>query len=267
MKVSILLSSFNRPHLLRLGLASIKKFKPKFDYEILVLNDYLEDETRAVCDVFGDSLNIRYIFTGQRNSSGNIKKRVSGLTLNVGIKQSAGDIIVLSCPEIFHLNSGLDMIVEKLVQNPMGMVIPGLMYFDQKGLLTKKLCELVSVEGICGCSIDYSLLSQNEEYNKAHVQMPYLMALYKHHLMEIGGYDEDLTGYAGEDNDLVDRLILKGLNHVRTDARIIHLWHEGTGDGYAHWENPAWVHNWNILQARKGILVRNIGKKWGTIDG
>jgi len=258
MMTSILLSCFKRPHLLKLGLFSIRKNKPTIDYEILVLNDGIPDETESVCNGFKD-LNIRYIFTGQRNLNG-IKKRVSGFTMNIGIKQALGDIILFSCPEIFQLNECIDIVVEKLIENPMCMVIPDYMYFDQKKILTDKLIDDPNT------TIDYNLLSDDIYYNKAHVQMPYLMALFKHHLLEIGGYDEDFIGYAGEDNDLVDRLKLKGLTHLRTKAKIIHLYHEGTGNGYTHYDNPDWVYNFNLLKERKGILIRNVGKNWGKID-
>ena len=260
-KVSLVLSSYKRPELLDIGLASILRNKPDFDFEIIVVNDGIHDNTAKVCQKYSRVLNMKYIFSGHRNLDGVMKHRVSGFALNIGIQQATGDIVVLSCPEIYHINKALQITVDGLVKNPDTMSVPELMYFDQDKAMTDILL---------GCGeekIDYSLLSQDDEYNRAHIQMPYLMGIYKHHIMEMGGFDEDFTGYAGEDNDFVDRLKLKGLKHLRTDARIIHLYHGGTGDGYAHHENPAWVHNWNLLQSRKGILKRNEGRKWGKVDG
>ena len=61
MKVSILLPSFKRPELLNLGLASLLHFKPTIDFEIIVLNDGIIDETENICKQYKESLNIRYI--------------------------------------------------------------------------------------------------------------------------------------------------------------------------------------------------------------
>ena len=83
--------------------------------------------------------------------------------------------------------------------------------------------------------------------------------------MDIGGYDEDLIGYASEDNDFVDRLLLKGCKHYRVDAKIIHLYHGKRCSGVAELNNPKWVYNNKIYKERKGILIRNTGGEWGKL--
>ena len=80
-------------------------------------------------------------------------------------------------------------------------------------------------------------------------------------------YDEDFTGYAGDDNDFCERLIAKGLTYVRVAGQVVHLFHEGSNDGQMHENNPDWVYNWNLLKGRRGIIVRNVGREWGKIDG
>jgi len=262
MKTSILLPAFKRPHLLNLGLASLQHFKPVVDYEILVLNDGVEDDTEYVCKKYEDSLNIKYIFTGQRNLDGNIKKRVPGFALNIGIKQAQGDAIILSCPEMYHLNNSIDMISKTLEQNQKCMVIPNFVYFDQSNIVTQNLLKQAAFD----TNVNTSLL-QGGNFGSCHCEMPYVFGLMKKELTNIGGYDEDFIGYAGEDCDLIERLKLNGLTYKKVEAEAIHLYHEGTNDGGYHWNNPDWLINWNLLQERKGIIVRNIGKEWGTIDG
>ena len=267
MKVSILLPAFRRANLLRLGLLSILKYKPTCDYEILVLNDGIIDQTEEVCKMFEGLLNIKYIFTGNRNLDGVIKKRVPGFALNIGIKQSEGDIIILSCPEMYHLNNAIDIIVNTVIQNKKGLVIPEFVYFDQARLVTNHLL-IRTNEDIIRCKdpelIDSSKLISGD-YGHGHVVMPFLLGLYKKELLDINGYDEDFIGYAAEDNDLIDRLKLNGCNHIRTLARAIHLYHEGSTDGRCHWENPDWVLNFNLYQSRKGIIKRNEGRLWGML--
>jgi GT2 family glycosyltransferase len=261
---SLILSSFKRPELLKLGLSSIVKNRPAFDLEIVVVNDGIPDETESVCQSFSQqSLNIKYVFSGQRNKDG-IKKRVSGYALNIGVKQCSSDIIVLSCPEVYHLNDALDIIVSALERNPRKMVIPELIYFDQSAVETNKLLKM-SLGELFNYKVDTTKLVGGD-FGRCHGTMNFLMALYKKEFTSIGGFDEDFTGYAGEDSDLIQRFMSNGLTHLRTSAEAVHLWHPGSNNGEVHWDNPAWVYNWNILQSRKGILVRNKGREWGKID-
>jgi glycosyltransferase involved in cell wall biosynthesis len=261
MKISLLLPSFRRAHLLELGLYSITRNPTKYDLEIIVLNDGLPDETENVCKKF-PSLNIKYVFTGKRNLNGTIVKRPPSFAQNIGLKQSAGDIIILSGPEIFHLNRALDILVDVLIHSPKSMIIPDFLYFDKLQHVTNALLSNRDAH------IDIGALLSGS-FGRSHVEMPFLMALYKEHLMTINGLDEDLTGYAADDNDLILRLKRIGLNYIRTPAQAIHLWHEESTDGGYHFENPAWVHNWNIYQAHvndTSIIKVNLNREWGKLD-
>ena len=250
-----------RPKLLELGLHSITKHPTIHELEILVLNDGIEDGTKEVCEKFS-SLNIRYIFTGQRNKNGITIKRPPSFALNIGLKQCTGDIIVLSGPEMFHLNKALDFVVCDLILHPASMVIPSFIYFDQSQKTTNEL--LINREA---CINTESLVSG--EYGSGHVEMPFLLALYKKYLLEINGWDENMIGYCGEDNDLILRLKRVGLTYIRTQAQAIHLWHGESTDGACHFENPMWVHNWNILQEHvndPSIIKVNVDRDWGKLD-
>jgi len=269
MKVSLVISAFKRANLLRLGLSSILRFKPPFPLEIIIVNDGLEDDTKSVCEEFcAKGLDVKYIFSGQRHLDGVIKRRVSGFALNIGIKQSTGDIIVLSCPEIYHLTDALFTCVSALESSPRSMVIPIHLYFDTDQHITNYLLSL-NDEQLMNPVVDKSLLKgghHNDDYSKGNV-MPFLMAIYKKELVNIGSYDEEFSGFACEDNDLCERLVANGVRYLRVSGQVIHLWHEGHNDGQMHNDNPAWVYNWNLLKNKRGIIVRNVGKEWGKIDG
>jgi glycosyltransferase involved in cell wall biosynthesis len=263
--VTLLLASFNRPHLLKLGLSSITKFEYPFNLEVIVLNDGLEDETESVCEYYKNkksNIVIKYIFTGQRNKGG-AKKRVPGFALNIGVKQSKHDIIVLSSPEVYHLNNALGGIVPILEQNPLSMVIPKIVYFDQTAETTNYLLALDDSQLLTPV-IDTNKL-RGGLFGECHGEMPYLMAFYKKEFTEIGGYDEDFLGYAGDDSDLIGRFKQKGLVYFKTLAAIVHLWHPGTNDGGFHWGDSAWVYNWNLLNSRKGDIIRNRNREWGQL--
>ena len=260
MKASVVMASFRRAHLLRLGLRSIAQFDYDFPVEIIIVNDGLEDETESVCNEFKDQLDIKYLFTGHRNRDG-IQPRCPGIALNIGVKQSTGDAIILTCPEIFHLSN---CIKELMVHVYIGrfMVIPESMYFDDDGLFTRVL------------------LGEDEKYTPEHlvgsltsgclgweaVQMPFLLAIRREEFMAIRGYDEDFTGYACDDNDLVDRLKTFGCAYVRaTNTKIVHLYHGKHCDSQAHPEDPKWAHNYKLFCDRKGTPVRNQGREWGVL--
>ena len=262
MNISLIMGSWKRPHLLELGLWSLTQQKINHNLEIIVCNDYLPDGTEEICNLYKNKLNIKYVFTGKRNLTG-IKWRSAGYALNIGVKQSSGEIIILSCPEIVHLNNTIDLIIKPLLNNKNIMSIGNAIYFDDTGNTLKFLQENKTLD------LSKNLLKeiQSDPECKMAVTMPYCMGIWKYHYIDIGGYDEeDIIGYAGEDNDLVYRLKLNGLEYYRTNAEIIHLFHGSRCDSKAHPENPLWLANYNIFTSRKGIIKRNTKHKWGIND-
>lgn len=257
MNVSLIYAAFKRPQLLDLTLWSLSQQTISHNLEIIVVNDGIEDDTEKVCKDYNKIFDIKYLFSGQRNRDG-IKPRMPGFALNIGVKQSKGEIAILSCPEVYCLNNTVDLIVEPLKNNPHIMSVPHSMLFDDDGIVTQELIENRTLE------IDINRINKNRECVPAS-QMPFFMGFYKYQFMEMGGYDEDFTGYAGDDNDLVDRFKHKGVFHLSTTAKVVHLYHGATCDGKMHPENPAWVHNWTLLNERRGQIIRNQNREWGKL--
>ena len=256
------MTTFNRPHLLNLGLSSIAKQNVNYDFEIIVINDGIKDETENICKKYSNKLNIKYYFSGHRNED-QIVTRNPSIPQNIGIKKSNGDIIVLTCPEIYHLNeNGLNNIISPLFDNDQYLTIPKIMYFDDTNEYTNNLLNNYE-DGMW-------------EFTQAgdHVEMPFLMGMWKKHAIHIGGYDEDFIGYASDDNDFVDRLKLNGCVHYRVDADIVHLYHGTRCTGASEWDNPDWVYNHELfikkrnpktIYEKPGIIIRNRFKKWGEL--
>jgi len=259
MKISLVMGSWKRPHLLDLGLWSLTQQKINHELEIIVCNDYLPDGTKEICDKYKE-LNIKYIFTGQRNLDG-VKWRSAGYALNIGVKQATGDILMLTCPEIVHLNETINLIAEPLKNNKNIMSIGNAVFFDDTGNTIKHLQTIKSTV------LPKELLAeiQQDTECKMAVQMPYLMGIVRQEYLDIRGYDEDFSGYAGEDSDFVDRLKTKGLTYFRTDAKIVHLYHGKRCDSKVHLDNPQWLKNWELYQSRKGIIIRNEDREWGVL--
>lgn len=253
MKVSLILSCFNRSELLAFGIDSISRQLKPFDFEVVVVNDGMEnDGTMDVCKSYKDRLNIKYIFAGFRNQNSVIPRNPS-FPNNIGVRQSSGDLIILSCPEIYHLNNAIELLIEPLINRKNILSIPSNMFWDVDGCILRKLIngELVSTKGMHG--------------DVCHTKLPFFMGMWKDEFISIGGYDEDFTGYAAEDEDLVNRFLTKGFLFHETDSQIIHLFHGRRCSSPPYWDNPAWVHNYSLFKARFGTVKRNIGKEWGII--
>ena len=91
--------------------------------------------------------------------------------------------------------------------------------------------------------------------------MPYFMAVNRQRLVDIGGYDEDFTGIGADDNDLTDRLRASGCRYDFAPAEVIHLHHPKHKNLQS---DPRYQHNVNLWKARKGTVVRNKHREWGT---
>lgn len=253
-KISLVMSSFSRSALLDIGLASLLKNPSKFEFDIVVVNDGLDtDDTRNVCLKYQEQLSITYIFSGQRNKAGLIKRNPA-IPNNIAIKQSTGDILILTCPEIFHLNNAINLLVEPLLDHKYRISAPSLMYFDD----TEEFTKLIKSDEIG----DIALLRENEE----HIQMPFLLGIWKERILEIGGYDEDLIGYAGEDTDFMNRLIKNKCRYVYTDARIVHLYHGPRCPEGNLTHIPEYLYNKRLSDSRRNKIVRNVNKDWGVVD-
>lgn len=250
-KVSLIMSSFNRYQLLELGLKSIVRYKPSFPLEIVVVNDGDNDETESICKKYEKFLRIKYIFTGQRHAF-ELVMRNPAIPNNVAIKQASGDIVILTNPEILHLNGAIDLIIAPLLKNKKLMSIPEGIYFDNtgdytNGLLKRKDIPLTSLK-----------------YDKRAPMMPYLFGIWKSELEAIGGYDEELIGYGSDDNDLCERLESNGCKYYTVKASAVHLYHGKVTIDSAIYDNPAWMYNRRLMLARKDQIIRNVGKEWGT---
>jgi glycosyltransferase involved in cell wall biosynthesis len=227
-----------------------------------VVNDGINDDTEKICQSYSDKLDIKYYFSGQRNEK-EIIRRTPTVPQNIGIKKSTGDIIIFTCPEIYHLNeNGLNNIIEPLINDDDYLTIPNLMWFDDEGYYTKKLLKNKPVK------------TNRCVLNKDNVEMPFLLGVWKKHVIYIRGYDEDFTGYACEDNDFVDRLKEIGCEYHRVDAEIVHLNHGPRCSGKPMWDNPSWVYNYTLYMKKKNPptvyeeksrIIRNLFRDWGEL--
>ena len=253
-KVSIIITTYQRTHLLKWGLNSLSLQTMPFDFETIVVNDGLQDETEEICNEFKEKLNLKYIFSGQRNLNGEPVWRVPGFAINIGVKQSSGDILVMCCAEMFHVNNSIDSLTRAILDNPKLLGIP-IGKDDRDGAF---------LQSINKSNGKFEL----DIYNKCvdlYTRMPFLIALHRSQFFELRGYDEDFVGIAYDDRDLIDRLLGNGCKYCQTDAVTVHLYHS-RADGYYEGEGPPeWDYNKNLYFSRMGKIVRNEGREWGKL--
>jgi len=255
--ISIIITSYKRSQLLNLGLESIYKHGITHPYEIIVLNDGIEDETENITKRYAQKLNIKYIFTGQRNLQGKDMLRMPGFALNIGVKQATGDIIILSCAEMYHLDNVIDTLADVVEHDHMALVSPT-GRDDRSGDFLKSVISL-------GVDQIQQLKELAHELPPLNNRLPFLMAMHKDAFLAVGGYDEDFIGFAAEDRDIIQRLERYGCHFVDTDSLAVHLYHPRL-----HYHDPdvkmKWLYNMSLLDERIDQIERNTEKNWGQIE-
>ena len=255
MKVSIIIPSYKRCHLLQWGLSSLAQQYITVDFETILLNDGIHDETEALAAQYEDKLNIRYIFTGQRNLNGQMMWRVPGYTLNIGVKKSEGDIIIFCCAEMFHMNNTIDLITSVYNGPDTDKILAMPIAKDDNG-------EFLKYIGATNGEANIDVF--NSQPPLINVKFPFFLAMRKKEFIDIGGYDEDFTGTDYDDEDLVMRLLDNGCYHVETPAKAVHLWHPRLT--MTRERIPRFQHNKKLFEQRRGVIHRNVGRDWGELE-
>lgn len=239
MGTSLLITTFNRNHLLLWGLRSIV---PREDFEIIVLNDAHDNpDTKDICDRYG----AHYIWTGHRHPPGSLKWRVPGFALNIGARLAKYETLILSCAEMYHINDCVDYLSG---HGPQVLAIP---------------CGWDDRHGRFLDSLENGFEFNHEKLHILKTELPFLMAVNKGQFFDIGGYDEDFTGQSYDDDDLVDRLIANGCRIIMTEGVCIHLYHDRNVEDKRAPGRLA--HNKQLYEQRKGIIQRNTDHIWGRL--
>jgi glycosyltransferase involved in cell wall biosynthesis len=102
MKVSIILPYYNRKDLILHTLKSFEYFYYNKDIEIVIVDDVSSDEHRLENEI-NFNLDIKLIRLENKTGINPC------YPYNVGVRESTGDIIILSSPETFHTSSIFDM--------------------------------------------------------------------------------------------------------------------------------------------------------------
>lgn len=209
-RASIIVTTFNRDHLLKWALKSLAEQDIRENIDILVVNDGKHGETQALATEYG----ARYAFLGQRNDKGEAW-RSQGVSLNEGVPLLQSDNIIISAGEMCCLDVDcVRQMVEVLESDPKAIAVP-LGRDDWPLDYTTKL-EATGKHDL-------------EAWGKLkllNTKIPFFMGLKQHIFTDIGGYDNQYVGHRGwDDVDFVGRLLLYGCHYVQTTGRVVHLYH------------------------------------------
>ena len=230
-KVSIVITTFNRPKLLRRTLASIVRQSYK-DFEIVVVDDGTDTETKDVCDAYGAE------YIKLRNTTG---PRNPAYPNNVGIRKAKGEIIILQNAECEHIDP---QTIEKLS----GAIT------DNSVVFAKVLS--ISQNGTVDCV-----------YCGPESQRPYFFcgAIKKSWFEKLRGMDEDYPVGGYDDNDWADRLKKEGVHFIYSNVVVHHQWHSRAAMPTEAAACEVYQRKTAEMAAGTISTVRNLDKEWGKL--
>ena len=249
--VSIIIPTFNRNELLKFGLKSISKQVTAFPYEIIILNEYVDDESKQLAEQF----NARYILTRPNETVSSISWRCPTIAINHGVKQARGKYIIIACPEIYHLqNNTIENLITPLVTN------------DKLVTYTKGIDDTGNFLNSLRANVQENMLWQTAGNRPLNTEFPFFLAMCKSAFEIVGGYDIDfIHGFCWDDTNMVSRLKNSGYIFTQVSGTIVHIHHPRLRYNLADTQR-LWKINEALYLARYQDKVANVGREWGLLD-
>ena len=235
-KVSIILPYYNRKDLIINTLKSFEYFYHNKNIEVIIVDDCSADEHRL--DGFLNfNLNIKLIRLENKNGVNPC------YPYNVGVKESSGDILILTSPETFHTTNMFD-----ISDNFNGLDDDTCLLFSVFCLTDKTLINNILNEPIFNLKLSLTNFavpnfylnlgefgySYNNRYGSWYLHsiikrsdLNFFMAITRNKFYDLSGFDERFrfgTGY--DDDDFKDRLIETNSKFIYLDNAVaIHIDH------------------------------------------
>src|SRR5437868_2541424 len=94
--VSVVLSTYNRSHLLCRSLTCYAQQQLNVPFEIIVIDDGSEDDTSELCNTYAHHIDLKYIRLHKPAGLW----RDCATTINMGIRAAKGDLVIPTHPEV-----------------------------------------------------------------------------------------------------------------------------------------------------------------------
>ena len=233
MRVSVIITTYNRPDALLLVLQSIES-QIKLPEEVIIADDGSDDNTEKLITNYQESSSLNIIYSWQEDKGFRAAK-------------SRNKAIAISNFEYIVLVDG-DMILHpKFIQDHLDNAEPGYFIQGTRVLLTQKRTQ----QALNNSTGNFSFLSRGIRNRKNAIHSNYFskllskkknhikgiktcnMSFYKEDCLNINGFNNDFEGWGREDSEFAVRLLNSGINrkNVRFNMIQFHLWHkEATRD-------------------------------------
>ena len=239
MRVSLIITTYNRPDALLLVLRSIEGQITLPD-EVIIADDGSHRESQKLITDFRQSSNLNIIHSWQEDKGFRAAK-----SRNKAISKSNGDYIVLI--------DG-DMILHpEFINDHINQAQPSYFVQGSRVLLTQDKTK----QTLDQQKINFSLLSNGLQNRKNAFHSNILsklfsnkrnylrgirtcnMAFYKQDCININGFNNEFEGWGREDSEFIVRLLNNGLNRkvVRFNAVQYHLWHKDSDRKHLDYNN------------------------------
>ncbi len=243
MKISVLISTFNRCESLKDTLVSLvnQECNDNFEYEVIVIDNNSKDETKEVIELYRNKFknNLAYYFE---------PKQGKAFALNLGIKKSTGDILAFTDDDVLldkYWLLGISETFKRYNVDIVGGAINPLWLDEKPKWLTSKFYGMLPV-------LNYgdSFFSTRSRKNLAFgANCAFKKLLFD----KYGLYDERM--YFSQDTEICNRFLKNGaifsynpkiisyhkINKNRFSKDYFRKWHFHRGKLSIYIENPAYI--------------------------
>jgi glycosyltransferase involved in cell wall biosynthesis len=227
MRVSLIITTYNRPDALLLVLRSIER-QITLPYEVIIADDGSTNDTKEIVTSFQEKSDIRVIHSWQKDSGFRAAK-----SRNKAIAKATGKYIILIDGDmILHP----EFINDHINNSELGYFVQG-----SRVLLTQDKTK----QTLDQQKINFSLLSNGLQNRKNAIHSNSLsrlfsnkknslrgikscnLAFFKQDFISVNGFNNEFEGWGNEDSEFIVRLMNRGINrkNVRFNAIQFHLWH------------------------------------------
>ena len=228
MRLSLIITTYNRPESLELVLRSIEcqTITPE---EVIIADDGSTSETKALISRFQQDSELNIIYSWQEDKGFRAAK-----SRNKAIAKSCGDYIILIDGDI--------ILHPKFVQDHVNNAKVGYFMQGSRVLLSQDITEQIIISN----RISFSFFSKGMKGRKNSIHSNFLskifstkknylrgiktcnIAFFRQDFINVNGFNNEFEGWGREDSEFVERLLNNGLNRkiVRFNAVQYHLWHK-----------------------------------------
>jgi glycosyltransferase involved in cell wall biosynthesis len=227
MRISLIVTTYNRPNALLLVLKSIE-LQTMIPHEVLVADDGSDYKTHELVANFNLQTKLNIVHCFQKDNGFRAAR-----SRNKAISKATGQYIILI--------DGDMVLHPDFIQDHLKNSCPGFFIQGSRVLMNKKLTEIVLKEQI----LKFHLFSQgiSNRLNTIHsnflsqifsIQKNYLrgiktcnMSFFKEDCISVNGFNNNFEGWGREDSEFIVRLMNKGVRRktLKFLAIQFHLWH------------------------------------------